>query len=654
MPKISQLPGVANSKFTDIFPAVQSGVTSQESLQQVFNLFQPNLIIFESQVTNLVTDLSNRLINSNNLSDVSNLATAQSNIGASSAIWNANALQNISVSNALPSDGQALTFSQSQGKWVPDTPTIGSDAHSVWTRPINNTLAPTNRQVLAYITANSDWEYTSLTKNDVGLGNVANNLQLIASDNLSDLQNVPSAQTNIGASNPVWNANKLQGVNISNTAPTDQYVLTYIQSTGMWTPEPSGIDIDARSIWGRPIGNTNPPTNHQYLGYVTSNNDWEYLTISGGDISGGNPVFNSVTTGGGSQQPNKSLTVNLTGSLDSLWVGANGGDVSIQGNDGAGNFNPSINLLTSNISTAQGNINFFIPASADSGIFPVGNFLVQRSLGGGVIQNRPAFSFSNYTNTLLTIDHAGNQTTNGNVSINGTLTTTGIANIGGNLSVTGNISVTDITTTQTNLGAGIAVWNANKLQGTSISNTAPSTNQILTYNGTSWIPGSFYPSQIMIAGDLFPGNNTASVPATTAFDMVFNTASIIAFNGINLVTIAGTGKYGFQFSQTGIYNVAVSVSYAPATTTGTFEGYFSAVDSSANPTGRRFGYVENNWPTSSGFPANFHILGTLQVSDTTVKYSFFTFQATTGTQTLGFSGAAPNPQTSSYCIWRIA
>jgi len=43
--KISQLPGVVASAFSDIFPAVQGGVTSQESLQQVFNLMLANTIL---------------------------------------------------------------------------------------------------------------------------------------------------------------------------------------------------------------------------------------------------------------------------------------------------------------------------------------------------------------------------------------------------------------------------------------------------------------------------------------------------------------------------------------------------------------------------------------------------------------------------------
>lgn len=59
--KISALPTVTASLLTDVFPAVQTGVTSQETLQQVLTLFNANISIAESQVVNLVTDLAAKL-----------------------------------------------------------------------------------------------------------------------------------------------------------------------------------------------------------------------------------------------------------------------------------------------------------------------------------------------------------------------------------------------------------------------------------------------------------------------------------------------------------------------------------------------------------------------------------------------------------------
>lgn len=59
--KISALPAVAAGVLTDVFPVVQGGVTSKETLQQVLTLFNANIQIDEAQVNNLLTDLANRL-----------------------------------------------------------------------------------------------------------------------------------------------------------------------------------------------------------------------------------------------------------------------------------------------------------------------------------------------------------------------------------------------------------------------------------------------------------------------------------------------------------------------------------------------------------------------------------------------------------------
>lgn len=46
------------------------------------------------------------------------------------------------------------------------------------------------------------------------------------------------------------------------------------------------------------------------------------------------------------------------------------------------------------------------------------------------------------------------------------------------------------TITHTQVGSATANWNANKLQGVNVSVTAPTTNQVLSYNGSTWIPAT--------------------------------------------------------------------------------------------------------------------------------------------------------------------
>lgn len=58
---ISAIPtAVVTAAGTDIFPVVQGGVTKRETLSQALTYIQTNIVIAESQVTNLVTDLAGK------------------------------------------------------------------------------------------------------------------------------------------------------------------------------------------------------------------------------------------------------------------------------------------------------------------------------------------------------------------------------------------------------------------------------------------------------------------------------------------------------------------------------------------------------------------------------------------------------------------
>ncbi len=59
--KISALPGIPSTALTDIYPTVQGGVTYKATLTQLLTLFNANIQIAESQVTNLTTDLAGKL-----------------------------------------------------------------------------------------------------------------------------------------------------------------------------------------------------------------------------------------------------------------------------------------------------------------------------------------------------------------------------------------------------------------------------------------------------------------------------------------------------------------------------------------------------------------------------------------------------------------
>jgi hypothetical protein len=63
---------------------------------------------------------------------------------------------------------------------------------------------------------------------------------------------------------------------------------------------------------------------------------------------------------------------------------------------------------------------------------------------------------------------------------------------------------------------GNALWNANQLQGRAVANTAPTANQVLQFNGSSWVPGSAAATLtagtgIGIAGNTINAQNTTAL-----------------------------------------------------------------------------------------------------------------------------------------------
>lgn len=121
------------------------------------------IAITESQVTNLVTDLAAKLVAASNLSDVANAGTARTNLGLGTL-----ATQNGTFSGTSSGTN---TGDQDLSGYVPAT------------RAVNGHPLSANVTVSA---------------SDVGLGNVANSLQLIAASNLSDVTNAGTARTNLG------------------------------------------------------------------------------------------------------------------------------------------------------------------------------------------------------------------------------------------------------------------------------------------------------------------------------------------------------------------------------------------------------------------------------------------------------------------------
>jgi hypothetical protein len=77
-------------------------------------------------------------------------------------------------------------------------------------------------------------------------------------------------------------ATSLRGVDISETAPTDGQVLTYVAADDKWTPQAStGGDGNATQIQGRDVDDT-APTDGQVLGWDDANATWKPVAAGAG------------------------------------------------------------------------------------------------------------------------------------------------------------------------------------------------------------------------------------------------------------------------------------------------------------------------------------------------------------------------------------
>ncbi|MBT7996001.1 MAG: hypothetical protein HN691_14090, partial [Bacteroidetes bacterium] len=208
------------------------------------------------------------------------------------AQWNANQIYGTAVSNSLtPTNGDILKWNGTSSQWEIGTDNAGStytggtgitiagsvinadsnaaiwNANSLYGTSINPSLTPSDGQVLKWNNTNSQWEATADAVNTYTAGNGINisgttiatalssnsglaynsgELEVNPGTGLTLSGGLLNAQTTIAQ----WNANKLQGVDVNNTAPTDKQVLMYDNGTSKWVasalPELQDADGDTK------------------------------------------------------------------------------------------------------------------------------------------------------------------------------------------------------------------------------------------------------------------------------------------------------------------------------------------------------------------------------------------------------------------------
>ncbi len=244
------------------------------------------------------------------------------------AEWNANKLQSYLISPKTPTNNQVLKWNSGLNEWTPATDTGGGgysagagmslngnifsaqntiaqwNANEIEGTNIANT-APIGGQVLQYNSTTSKWTPATIS----------------TGTNYTSGSGISISGTTISANNTTatWNANQVQGNNISPKAPINNQVMKWNSGLGEWTPATdttttytgsTGITITGTSIaaqnttaqWnasqieGTNISTTTPASG-QVLQYNSTSGKWVPATISTGTTyTGGAGITISGTT----------------------------------------------------------------------------------------------------------------------------------------------------------------------------------------------------------------------------------------------------------------------------------------------------------------------------------------------------------------------
>lgn len=496
----------------------------------------------------------------------------------------------------------------------------------------------------------------------------------------------------------IWNADQLQGFNISSVAPTNGQLLLYNSGTSMWTATSVTV-TDAESIWTRAIHDS-VPSDRQVLIWNNGSSYWQYDHLIGTDIydntktNAGQPQFGKVSING-SLATNSTLTQNLASASDSLFINGNGTSTPTSGASciqltgaGSGFFQPSYwNYMSG---TNQSNTYFinYIPSSIDTGTNPVCRFICQYPTNANVV-TRPLFSFENFITQYMLIDANGfisckattgafspNILTNAQEvalsASNGMMcynSTTNLFNFRENgvwnsrttgaFIISNNLSEGTPVTMRSNLGLGsFAILNspATTNGDTIYYNSSAYQRLAIGSNEDRMTISSSLPAwktPQLIAGNLLPNTHTFTVNNTTVSGIlnVFTTTDK-SLGGITIVTgNAGEGLV-FNFSQTGVYLCSFQISWQAGSTSGIWEMYLQPYNGSGT-TGNRLLYNSGNWSSNSNFPTSMNCNGAIYVTDvaTPIQYKLVTFQNTGGSQTLGNN---TNNQDYRYLVYKIS
>ncbi|MCD6013882.1 MAG: hypothetical protein K0Q79_3744 [Flavipsychrobacter sp.] len=395
------------------------------------------------------------------------------------ALWNAGKLQGSNISTALPATGQALKWNGTD--WAP-----GNDSNTTYGAGTGLTLTGTT---FAAQNTTAMWNSDKLQGRNISTALPATGQALKWNGSswapATDSTNIYNAGTgmvltgatfNAQNTSPLWNAGTLQGNSISAAVPTTGQALKWNGS--IWAPANDSNTVFSAGTGLALTGTTFSAQNTTAL--------WNASKIQGNTVS---------TTA-----PATGQTLKWNGST---WTPANDSSATFSAGTGLAlsgtTFNAQNTSALWNANKLQGNnMSTASPATGQalkwngSEWAPANDSAAAFGAGTGLTLTGTTFNAQNTTpmwnaNTLW-----------GNI-VSSVLPVTGqvlkwsgsmwVPSIDNTASYTAGSGITISGTTLATQNSS-AIWNANKLQGRSVSSASPATGQTLKWDGSSWAPSN--------------------------------------------------------------------------------------------------------------------------------------------------------------------
>lgn len=223
-----------------------ANVASTCSLQSILNHASSSVVAGVGSYTFVEADDSGNLRLSGSVTDGSDSVTV-------AQMRDALKLQGRDIDAAAPSDGQVLTWSGGDGEWEPATPAASGESNTaanVGTAGVGfykeksgvelrfkKLNAGSSKVTVTDDTGNDEVDVDVAEANIVhqNLSGAGTNTHAQVDSHIASTANphtVTAAQ--VGNATAQWNADKLQGRNVSAAAPTDEHVLTWNDTASQW------------------------------------------------------------------------------------------------------------------------------------------------------------------------------------------------------------------------------------------------------------------------------------------------------------------------------------------------------------------------------------------------------------------------------------